>query len=73
MHALLEAVAHSSSRFGFQGYTADAIAESSHVIIGSLYQYSNMVAVTVPIIERELTRSLDDVVEDDYAADYKKR
>src|ERR1700677_2744069 len=64
VNAVLEAAARILERYGFEGYTTNAIAERAGVSIGSLYQYfPGKDAITVALIERECARLLADVSE----------
>ncbi len=69
--AVLEAAARILERYGFEGYTTNAIAERAGVSIGSFYQYfPNKDAVTVALLERESAVLLSDIAEVPYTEGY---
>jgi AcrR family transcriptional regulator len=60
--AVLEAAARILERYGFEGYTTNAVAERAGVSIGSFYQYfPNKDALTVALIQREAAVLLADI------------
>ena len=62
VHAILEAAAHILEHRGLEGYTTNEIAARAGVSIGSLYQYfPNKDAVTIALIEREMSGMVDEV------------
>jgi len=62
VHAILEAAAHILEHQGLEGYTTNGIAARAGVSIGSLYQYfPNKDAVTLALIEREMSGMVDEV------------
>jgi AcrR family transcriptional regulator len=64
VNAVLEAAARILERYGFEGYTTNAVAERAGVSIGSFYQYfPNKDAVTVALMERESAVLLSDIAE----------
>jgi AcrR family transcriptional regulator len=72
VNAVLEAAARILERYGFEGYTTNAIAERAGVSIGSLYQYfPGKDAVTVALIEREAAMLLADVAPIESVKGYK--
>jgi AcrR family transcriptional regulator len=72
VNAVLEAAARILERYGFEGYTTNAIAERAGVSIGSLYQYfPGKDAITVALIERECARLLADVSEAESLVDHR--
>jgi len=63
VHAILEGAANLLERQGLEGYTTNEIAARAGVSIGSLYQYfPNKDAVTIALIEREMTGMVDEVI-----------
>jgi AcrR family transcriptional regulator len=69
--AVLEAAARILERYGFEGYTTNAIAERAGVSIGSFYQYfPNKDAVTVALLERESAVLLSGIAEVPFADGY---
>jgi AcrR family transcriptional regulator len=72
VNAVLEAAARILEKHGLECYTTNAIAERAGVSIGSLYQYfPGKDAVTVALIERELTLLSANVAEADSITDYR--
>jgi AcrR family transcriptional regulator len=71
VNAVLEAAARILEKYGFEGYTTNAVAERAGVSIGSLYQYfPTKDAVTVALIEREAAVLLADVAAVPYTEGY---
>jgi AcrR family transcriptional regulator len=69
--AVLEAAARILERYGFEGYTTNAIAERAGVSIGSFYQYfPNKDAVTVALLERESAVLLSGIAKVPFAEGY---
>ncbi len=72
VNAVLEAAARILERYGFEGYTTNAIAERAGVSIGSLYQYfPGKDSITVALIERESALLLADVSKADSIVDHR--
>lgn len=64
VEAILEGAAHILEQRGLDGYTTNAIAARAGVSIGSLYQYfPTKDAVTVALIEREMTDLVRDATQ----------